>query len=62
MTLNEIIPEKVKEFQDRVDRMTVKMGSISKSWIVKCPPIAKFMLWYYERRFLKLVKRFKNGR
>jgi hypothetical protein len=52
----------VLKFQQKALELSEKMKVLSNSWVTKYPLLCEVLLWHYERKFLKLVKRLKNGR
>ena len=61
--IDEILPEAViKSFQAKCDKLTNGLDMWEKTWLAKWSLSGRLIAWYYERKFLKLVKRLKNGR
>jgi len=61
--ISEIIPEqRLNEFKEAAEIMANKVSGFKDSWVCKYPFIADLVLWYYEKKFLRLIKRLKNGR
>lgn len=61
--LREIIPaDRLQAFQNDADALAKKVSSLKDTWVCKYPLIARLGLWYYEKKFLRLIKRLKHGR
>lgn len=60
--LKEIIPAgRLEEYQKETEQMVKELKKYSGTWVEKYPLIKKLVIWYYERKFLKAIKRLTDG-
>lgn len=56
-----IDPVKLEEYNQQVEVIAGKLKKLKGTWVERVGIVNEIVCWYYERKFLKLVKRLING-
>jgi hypothetical protein len=62
MTIREIIPKEMLELhQLESDRLVRELKKLQGTWVDRNPIMRRLAIWYYERKFLKSIKKLTHA-